>query len=145
MRRTLLAIPAVAAAALVAAIGAPGAGATGHQPATCGVLPTPAGLGATLLRLHRAYERTLPDVHNPHFTGPVGPVHVGICGSERYASANFDARYNGHYFGIQDGPERFVKPAGQGWRDIGNTGGDPCGSAPTGLLVAWGIVRSCPG
>lgn len=85
-----------------------------------------------------------PDVHHPKITGPVGPVHLGRCGTERYAIASFDARYNGLYFGIEDQPERFVRLAGHPWKDIGNTGGDPCGSAPTPLLVAWKIIRSCP-
>ena len=112
---------------------------------SCRALPTPASLGATLLALHRTYMLHQPDVHKPRITGPVGRVHLGVCGSERYALAVFDATYNGLYFGVTDQPERFVKPAGGGWRDIGNTGGPPCGSAPTALLVAWKIVRSCAG
>ena len=80
----------------------------------------------------------------PTITGPVGRVYVGICGSKRYALADFDAHYNGLYFGIQDQPERFIKPAGEAWQDIGNTGGPPCGAAPLALLKAWKIVHSCP-
>lgn len=99
----------------------------------------------TLLALHRAYERHQPDVRDPTITGPVGRVDLGICGGRYYALARFDARYNGLYFGTEDQPERFVEVPGEGWRDIGNTGGPPCGSAPTALLKAWRIVRSCPG
>jgi hypothetical protein len=111
---------------------------------TCRALAAPASLGGTLLALYREYELHRPDVHNPTITGPVGAVHLGICGNRRYALASFDARYNGFYFGVEDQPERFVAAPGKGWRDIGNTGGDPCGSAPTALLKAWRIVRACP-
>jgi len=136
----------LAAAALATAFWATAAGAgAAHSASSCKVLPAPASLGKTLLTLHRAYERHQPDVHNPTITGPVGTVHLGRCSSTRYASASFDARYNGVYFGATDQPERFVRPAGGAWRDLGNTGGDPCGSAPTALLKAWKIVRSCPG
>jgi len=110
----------------------------------CKALAAPASLGKTLLVLHREYELHRPDVHNPTITGPVGRVHLGICGDRRYALASFDARYNGFYFGAEDQPERFVAVPGKGWRDIGNTGGDPCGSAPTALLEVWKIVRACP-
>jgi len=129
-----------AAAGPAAAVGAPARVAT-----SCRVLATPASLGPTLLALHRTYMLHQPDVHKPKITGPVGRVYLGVCGLERYALADFDATYNGLYFGVQDQPERFVKPAGGGWRDIGNTGGEPCGSAPTALLEAWKIVRGCPG
>jgi hypothetical protein len=112
--------------------------------AGCRALAAPASLGKTLLRLHRVYERHQPDVHNPTITGPVGRVDLGICGARRYAVASFDARYNGLNFGTEDQPERFVEPPGESWRDIGNTGGDPCGSAPTALLKAWKIVKTCP-
>jgi hypothetical protein len=143
---------ALAAAATACALVATTAGPAGAVAAAARVaaatnsraLPTPASLGATLLALHRNYMLHQPDVHKPRITGPVGRVHLGVCGSERYALAVFDATYNGLYFGVTDQPERFVKPAGGGWRDIGNTGGPPCGSAPTALLVAWKIVRSCP-
>ena len=115
-----------------------------HAAGSCTVLATPPSLGATLLRLHRKYMSHQPDVHHPKITGPVGTVHLGRCGSERYASASFDARYNGLYFGIEDQPERFIQLSHHTWKDIGNTGGDPCGSAPTPLLVAWKLIRSCP-
>jgi hypothetical protein len=139
-----------AAATLALATSTAGPAAASPAPPTraavsCRALATPASLGATLLALHRAYMRHQPDVHKPKITGPVGHVYLGVCGSQRYALAAFDATYNGLYFGVTDQPERFVKPAGGGWRDIGNTGGAPCGSAPTALLVAWNIVRSCPG
>ena len=141
MRRArTIALGMALATALGAAV-APG-GAAGA--ARCRVLVAPASLGPTLLALHRAYMRHQPDVHDPRITGPVGHVHLGSCGGEEYALATFDARYNGYYFGSEDQPERFVKPPGRSFRDIGNTGGDPCGSAPTALLVGWGIVRSCP-
>jgi hypothetical protein len=140
---------AAAALALVTTTAGPAAAAAGAPPAraatSCRALATPASLGATLLAQHRAYMRHQPDVHKPKITGPVGRVYLGVCGSERYALAVFDATYNGLYFGPTDQPERFVEPAGGGWRDIGNTGGEPCGSAPTALLEAWKIVRSCPG
>jgi hypothetical protein len=139
-------IPAIGAAAVIAVgvaltyTAAPAASAaTG-----CRALATPASLGGVLLRLHRAYEAREPDVHNPKITGPVGRVLLGSCGTKRYALASFDATYNGDYFGTEDQPERFIKPLGKGWQDIGNTGGDPCGSAPTPLLQAWKIVRGCP-
>jgi hypothetical protein len=85
-----------------------------------------------------------PDVHKPTITGPVGRVYLGVCGTKRYALADFDATYNNLDFGTEDQPERFVKPARGAWRDIGNTGGPPCGSAPLPLLEAWKIVHSCP-
>jgi hypothetical protein len=127
-----------------------GAGASPAPRATdstaCRALPTPASLGATVLSLHRNYMRHREDVHKPKITGPVaGSVHVGECGGELYAIADFDAAYNGFYFGVQDQPERFVKPAGSSWRDIGDTGGHPCGSAPTALLKDWKIVKTCTG
>jgi hypothetical protein len=145
MRRPLLALTALAAsAALAVSLPSAGAAATAHTAGGCRVLPTPASLGATLLRLHRVYMLHEPDVRKPTITGPVGRVYLGICGSKRYALADFDAHYNGLYFGIQDQPERFIKPAGGAWQDIGDTGGPPCGSAPLALLEAWKIVRSCP-
>ncbi len=145
MRRLPLVI--VIAAAIAAS---PALGNNPYDPAVaraatgCVALETPPGLGKTLLVLHRAYLRHQPDVHNPKVTGPVGRVHLGRCGAERHALASFDATYNGLYFGIEDQPERFVKRPGGAWTDIGNTGGDPCGSAPTALLVAWKIVHGCP-
>jgi hypothetical protein len=150
MRRShpILALAAAAAAlALLTTTAGPAAAvaAPARVATSCRALPTPASLGATLLALHRAYMLHQPDVHKPRITGPVGRVYLGVCGSERHALAVFDATYNGLYFGVTDQPERFVKPAGGGWRDIGNTGGEPCGSAPTALLEAWKIVRSCPG
>jgi hypothetical protein len=145
MRRPFLALTALAAtAALAVSLPSAGAAATAHTAGDCRVLATPHSLGATLLRLHRVYMRHQPDVRKPTITGPVGRVYVGICGSKRYALADFDAHYNGLYFGIQDQPERFIKPAGEAWQDIGNTGGPPCGSAPLALLKAWKIVHSCP-
>jgi len=143
LRHTLaaLAVAVVAAASLIAA---PPSTAGAAAETGCRVLTVPASLGATLLALHLHYMQHQPDVHHVKLAGPVGRVHLGICGTERYALADFDATYNGLDFGIQDQPERFTRPAGRGWRDIGNTGGDPCGAAPTALLVAWKIVRSCP-
>ena len=111
----------------------------------CKVLTPPPSLGKTLLALHRDYMRYQPDTRKPKISGPVGAVHLGVCGGERYAMASFDQTYNGVNFGTTDQPERFQKPPGQGWVDIGNTGGDPCGSMPTKLLIAWKIVRSCSG
>ncbi|HUB75428.1 MAG TPA: hypothetical protein VL977_00150, partial [Solirubrobacteraceae bacterium] len=135
-------IGALAGAALaLAALGGGAAQASGG----CRVLSPPGSLGATLLALHRDYMRYQPDVHNPKISGPVGAVHLGQCHGEQYALATFRQRYNGVNFGTTDQPERFQKPPGQGWVDIGNTGGDPCGSMPTALLVAWKIVRACPG
>jgi hypothetical protein len=139
-----LLVPLAVCALLAATAGATSGSA--RSPAAsgaCRVLTTPRSLAATLLRLHRVYMRHRPDVHHPTITGPVGRVDLGACGATRYAEATFDARYNGVYFGAEDQPERFVRRGG-GWRDIGNTGGDPCGSAPTALLVGWRIVRRCP-
>ncbi len=145
VRRLTLLIPALAAVAALGVASASSADAVGaHAARSCTVLAAPGSLGKTLLTLHRAYMSHQPDVHHPKITGPVGPVRLGRCGSERYALASFDARYNGVYFGIQDQPERFVRLPDHLWKDIGNTGGDPCGSAPTPLLVAWKVIRSCP-
>ena len=115
------------------------------SPATagCSALAPPESLGKTLLSLHRVYERHRPDVHNPTITGPVGRVDLGIA-APALRGGRFDARYNGLNFGTEDQPERFVEPPGEDWRDIGNTGGEPCGSAPTALLKAWKIVNTCP-
>jgi hypothetical protein len=144
-RRTFAILPLVAAIALAGAISVASAGhLSAHATAACKALAAPASLGKTLLGLHRDYERHQPDVRNPTITGPVGRVDLGICGAERYALASFNARYNGLFFGTEDQPERFVAPHGKAWRDIGNTGGDPCGSDPTALLKAWKIVRACP-
>lgn len=130
----------------VAAASAPQAVARRASTAgACKVLMPPRSLGKTLLALHRDYMHYQPDVHKPKISGPVGPVHLGVCGGEKYAMASFDQAYNGVNFGTTDQPELFQKPPGQGWVDIGNTGGDPCGSMPTALLVAWKIVRSCAG
>jgi hypothetical protein len=147
MRRPGLTIVGLAAAtAFVGALSVVSANAvSAGAVASCHLLPVPNSLGKTLLGLHRTYERHQPDVHNPTITGPVGRVDLGVCGSERYALAWFDAKYNGLYFGTEDQPERFVEPSGGRWRDIGNTGGDPCGAAPTALLKGWKVVRSCPG
>ncbi len=146
VRRLRLAVFVFAAAtALICAVSVASTYAVaGNAAPGCRVLGAPSSLGRTLLRLHRDAERTQPDVHNPTITGPVGRVDLGICVGERYALAWFAAKYNGVYFGTEDQPERFIQPPGEGWRDIGNTGGDPCGSAPTALLKAWKIVRGCP-
>jgi hypothetical protein len=147
MRRPRLAIVQLAAAAALAASVSASSldGVAAHAAPSCKVLSAPRSLGGTLLSLHRNYMRHQPDVHKPTITGPVGRVYLGSCGSERHALASFDARYNGLYFGIEDQPERFIEPPGEGWRDIGNTGGDLCGAAPTALLKGWKLVRSCPG
>jgi hypothetical protein len=149
LRRDLAILPAAAALAalVVLAVVVPargGAAVPARAAAVCRALVSPHSLGATLLALHRAYERDQPDVHDPKITGPVGRVYLGICGAEHYALAGFDAAYNGVYFGLTDQPERFIEPPGEGWRDIGNTGGDPCGGSPTALLEAWKIVHACP-
>jgi hypothetical protein len=145
VRRLTLLIPALAAAAALGVASVSSADAvSAHAAKSCTVLVAPASLDRTLLTLHRAYMSRQPDVHHPKITGPVGAVHLGRCGTERYALASFDARYNGFYFGIEDQPERFVRLPHHAWKDIGNTGGDPCGSAPTPLLVAWKVIRSCP-
>jgi hypothetical protein len=136
----------VVAASLTFAVCSAGAADTvAHSAAGCRVLTPPASLGKTLLALHRDYMRYQPDVHNPKITGPVGPLHLGSCDGEEYAMADFDATYNGVYFGDTDQPERFLNAeAGNGWVDLGNTGGDPCGAGiPTPLLKAWKVVRSC--
>jgi hypothetical protein len=143
MRCLRLAIVGVAVALPCAVSVACAYAVDAHAATGCRVVGAPSSLGKTLLGLHRDYERNQPDVHNPTITGPVGRVDLGICGGERYALAWFDAKYNGVYFGTEDQPERFIEPPGEGWRDIGNTGGDPCGSTPTTLLKAWKIVRSC--
>jgi hypothetical protein len=137
-------VPLAAAAALIGAVPLASAHAfAAHASSSCTVLAAPSSLGKTFLALHRAYERVQPDVHNPVITGPVGRVRLGVCGGERYAIATFDQKYNGVYFGATDQPERFIEPPGHAWRDIGNTGGDPCGTAPTALLKAWKIVTAC--
>jgi hypothetical protein len=139
-------VPLAAAAALLGI--APLASAhtlAARTSSSCTVLVAPSSLGKTLLTLHRAYERVQPDVHNPVITGPVGRVDLGVCGVERYALTTFDAKYNGVNFGATDQPEHFVELPGHAWRDVGNTGGDPCGTAPTALLKAWKIVSACPG
>ena len=139
-------ILSLAVATVLAAASVSGATAhVAHATRNCTVLAAPPSLANTLLRLHREYMSQQPDVHHPKITGPVaGTVHLGRCGSERYAIASFKARYNGFYFGVEDQPERFIQLPHHPWKDIGNTGGDPCGSAPTPLLVAWKIIRSCP-
>jgi hypothetical protein len=144
MRRLWLTIVSLGAAAVLVGPVASAAASTAGVVTSCKVLSVPSSLGATLLGLHRAYERAQPDVHNPTITGPVGRIDLGVCGEERYAVASFNQRYNGVDFGTTDQPERFVQPPGRGWRDVGNTGGDPCGSSPTALLEAWKIVRRCP-
>jgi hypothetical protein len=139
---------AVIAAALTSTCGVlalPRSAQGARTASACRVLIAPRSLGARLLRLHRAYMRLQPDTHNPKVSGPVGRVHLGVCGGERYALASFDQRYNGVNFGTTDQPERFQKPPGQGWVDVGNTGGNPCGTMPSALLVAWKVVRACPG
>ena len=144
--RLRLSILSLAAVAVLAAASVSSATAlVAHATRSCTVLAAPLSLGNTLLSLHREYMSHQPDVHHPKITGPVaGTVHLGRCGSERYAIASFNARYNGFYFGVEDQPERFIQLPHHPWKDIGNTGGDPCGSAPTPLLVAWKVIRSCP-
>lgn len=145
MRPTSTLIAVAVSAAITATAAFSPADAPAHSVASCRALVSPSSLGTTLLDLHRDYMRHRPDTRKPKITGPVGPVHLGICNGKEYAIASFDARYNGFYFGTEDQPERFIKPPDADWRDIGNTGGAPCGSMPTALLVAWRIVRACPG
>jgi hypothetical protein len=71
--------------------------------------------------------------------GPVGRVYVGRCGRTRWALASFSVRIRGTFFGTQDQPERFRRRPGRPWKDLGDTGGDPCGIVPKQLLVAWGF------
>jgi hypothetical protein len=134
----------LALAALTTALPAAGVAAPARAASTCRVLSAPRSLGATLLTLHRAYMAHQPDVHNPRITGPVGPVHLGVCGTTTWALTAFDARYNGVNFGETDQPERFSRAAGKGWVDLGNTGGDPCDAAPPTLILDWKLVTRCP-
>jgi hypothetical protein len=143
--RSALVVLTVVAAVAGALSASPASAVARRSTKSCSVLTSPRSLGATLLRLHRDYMRHQPEVRNPTITGPVGRIHLGSCGGERYALATFDARYNGLYFGAEDQPERFVRPHGKGWKDIGNTGGSPCGAAPTALVKAWKLVSRCPG
>jgi len=104
--------------ALAGSLPSAGAAATAHTQAAAGCSHTSLA-GATLLRLHRVYM-----LHEPTCTSndhrPVGRVYLGICGSKRYALADFDAHYNGLYFGIQDQPERSSSRRRR-WQDIGDT------------------------
>ncbi len=136
-----LTLALIAVAALAAPLTVAG---TANASSTCTVLTAPPSLAVTLLRLHRTYMRHQPLVRNPTISGPVGEVHLGRCGRTQYALADFNAHYNGINFGIQDQPERFAKAAGGAWKDLGNTGGDPCGTMPTALLKAWKVTRACP-
>jgi hypothetical protein len=142
-RRAAIVVATLAALAGAVSVTSADAGAA-QSAVVCGVLTTPAALGKTLLGVHRTYMRHQPDVHNPKITGPVGRVYVGICGATLYALADFNATYNGIFFGIQDEPERFRQRDGKGWTDLGNTGGDLCGAVPTRLLIGWKILKSCP-
>jgi hypothetical protein len=136
-----LTLALIAVAALAGSVAGTG---TANASSACTVLPAPHSLAVTLLRLHRTYMRHQPLVKNPTISGPVGAVNLGRCGHTRYALADFNARYNGINFGTQDQPERFSMAAGGAWKDLGNTGGDPCGTMPTALLKAWKVIRACP-
>jgi hypothetical protein len=115
---------------------------TATQPAdasaTCQVLQVSKALRTTLRRVHVRYlERGL----DKPFTvrGPRGRVYNGRCGSTQYALASFSATIGGTFFGTQDQPERFRRKVGRRWRDLGDTGGDPCFTAPRALLELWKI------
>jgi len=106
--------------------------------ATCRVLPVSTSLRTTLRRVHVRYLQS--NLDKP-FTvrGPRGRVYNGRCGSTQYALASFSATIGGTFFGTQDQPERFRRKVGRRWRDLGDTGGDPCFTAPRALLELWNI------
>jgi len=137
----MLAVAGAVAIAVPAASASPPAATLGTS--GCHVLRAPRSLGATLLALHRAYMLRQPDVHDPQISGPVGTVHLGVCGTTRWALADFSARYNGVNFGVTDQPERFSQARGRSWVDLGNTGGDPCAAAPRALILDWKLATRC--
>jgi hypothetical protein len=80
-----------------------------------------------------------------------GAPYAGVCGSSKWAFADFFAaggqRLTEHdEIALQDGPDVFRRRAGEGWRDITDTGGDiPCGGPvglPRQLVRIWGL--RCP-
>jgi hypothetical protein len=102
-----------------------------------------ATITARNLHISPADRRTLATVFNANHraTGRVGQairgsVFYGEADGHRYALASFDTPR----LGAQDQPELFVHTT-RGWRDLGDTGGDPWGRVelPVALLRRWGI------
>jgi hypothetical protein len=105
---------------------------------TCEALKPTKSLRRKLRRIHIRTLRRGTD-EEIRVRGPVGRVYVGRCGTTRWALASFSHRIGGTFFGTQDQPERFRRRRGRPWKDLGDTGGDPCGIVPKRLLVAWGL------
>jgi hypothetical protein len=129
------ALPALAIAALCA----PGAGASFGGSSGCVTLRATPALRSTLLRVHRA-TLTRKDMKT---SGPVGRVYYGRCPKAFYALAVFNHKTPKLDFGVQDQPERFRRRVGGPWQDRGDTGGFVCDAAPKALLKLWNRVKGC--
>jgi hypothetical protein len=100
--------------------------------------PAPAASSCKKLTVTDGLRADLKEAHarltDRPFAGPKR-VRYGRCGTKYYALASFKDKE----LGYQDQPEHFTRSAGHGWKDRGDTGGDPCGTAPDAMLRAWGI------
>lgn len=131
-------IGSVAAAAIVSllAFGLPfGAHAQMQSSSNCKKLAVTPALKQTLLNVHVTTQRRFGNMQS--ISGPTGKVYYGRC-SAGYALASF--RHNG---ALDDQPEHFRRSPGHGWRDLGDTGGDVCNTAPKALLKLWGFKKRC--
>ena len=86
-------------------------------------------------------DAQLRAVHLRHVVVASGPrrgsSHYGRCGHVYYALAAF---YHPRV-GYTDQPEIFRRATGRRWRDLGESGGEPCSArmVPRPLLRSWRI------
>ncbi len=128
MQRTPSVRVLLALALLTGALFAPTASA---DSATCRARPVSADLKLDLRRAHKK-------VTDRGFWGPT-KVLLGRCDSDAGTKFYALAWFKDKELGYQDQPERFTRRKGQGWKDLGDTGGPPCDTGfPKALLRAWG-------
>ncbi len=101
---------------------------------------TPSATGCVNLKASPAMKAQLLKVHDRPRDGKIRPgsVYYGRCGSTEYAIASFSK--------VEDGPEKFRKLKGRGWRDFGDTFEDGCSIGarypiPYEMVHVWGF---CP-
>ena len=123
---------AILVAALALAVGA--GGSRPHN-----LIATPQVKAA----LRAAHLRTVQPADRAGTRGPLrGQTYYGSYGTRFFALATFSHPR----VGTTDQPEVFVRRAGGGWRDLGDTGGCiPTREVPAPLLRLWGFDPAGPG
>jgi hypothetical protein len=125
------------ATVLLAVLALSGAAATAgtDSPRPVNLVATP----AVKAQLHSAFLRLHSTIAPRRIRGPLkGRTYYGRYGATKYAVATFSI--DG---GTDDQPEVFRRPAGRGWHDLGDTGGEICpGRIPLPLIKLWQFVKT---